>query len=686
MASTVKLEVGAPSQMAGGRSLIAELLVAVAVLATLFFGVVGEDKGLLIAPLTLAGYAALALWLVGSAFSRHETAAAPPGFFFFLLFIAYGAVVGLLSMIPYEARWRMLSIGLYVGAYFVWSNAFSLFRRSRGILGWVLFLALLACFYGLVNFFKQPDQVLWTERYFTYEGRLASTYICPNHFAHLLQMLLPFCLVLLFIPQAGWLLRILAGYCIVVYIPVICLTESRAGMLGAMAAVGTTVCLAALRRSKKLFALLVLLVPLSAILLLWGAWSHSEMFHRRMEPVVTFLAEAKEDGFANTQTRDFRPLTWLDTIEMIGEKPLTGFGPGSYRYLFPEYRKRFAGNQVVTGHPHNEFLEVAAEYGLVGFGLLALAWGVALIRLLLYSLKTQNRHHAFMAMAFLGTAAGTLVHSFFDFQLYVFQNALVFALLAAIAAGPICGRRQETLMKQKDQKPVRRLPAVISGFALALLVLAALVPAVPVFSSAFLRAVGSRLAEQRRPEPAMKYYERALKVDPENWRAYKGMGALYFKERYYTLEPEEKRRLGLIEQACFADGYLHNPKDATLVFDLGMATVFLGDVDEGIRRLQEATRLKPFNDVYWLRLGIEQRRAGLFDEALATFRYAQSLNNTPMARKNIEWIERMQQAPPPDDEAAPKPGPIDLELPDIGVTEKDALQDLLELMDSSGQE
>ena len=129
---------------------------------------------------------------------------------------------------------------------------------------------------------------------------------------------------------------------------------------------------------------------------------------------------------------------------MVKEKPVAGFGPGSYRYTFPEHRNRYKGARVVTGHPHNEYLEVMSEYGLVGFGLLAVAWGYGLIRLLVFALKTPNSHHAFMAIAFMGTAAGTLLHSFFDFQMHVFQNTLIFALLAAIAAGPLCGRRQES--------------------------------------------------------------------------------------------------------------------------------------------------------------------------------------------------------------------------------------------------
>ncbi|RKX42871.1 MAG: hypothetical protein DRP64_09090 [Verrucomicrobia bacterium] len=649
-----RLDMAEPLNVTGNRFPLAGILVLIALVAALFYGVVGEDKFLLISPLAILGYVCLAAWMLGAAFSKRSASVAPPGFFLFLLFIAYGVAVGVVSIIPYEAKLRMLLIGLFVGAYYLWGNSFALFRRSRTVLGWVMLFALLGCFYGLVNFFKQPEMVLWVERYAPYAGRLCSTYICPNHFAHLLQMLLPFCLAFLVIPRAGMPLRILSFYCIAVYLPTIYFTESRAGMLGSIAALGVTACLLALRRSRKLFLLLMVVVPLFSTILLAGAWNYSEMFKRRMTPVVDFLADAKAEGFANTNTRDFRPLTWLDSIDMVKAKPMTGFGPASYRYAFPEHRNRCTVNRMVTGHPHNEYLEIAAEYGLVGFGLFALAWCYGLIRLLVFSLKTPNQHHAFMAMAFLGTAAGTMLHSFFDFQMHIFQNALVFSLLAAIAAGPICGRRQEALSKLDHagfRGQLMRLPKV----ALAFLAVAGLLLVLQGFSSAFIRAAADRMAAGRKPEMAKHYYRQAIKIDPSNWRACKGIGAVYFNERYHSLDRDEKRELAQIEKDFFATGYLHNPQDAGLVFDLGMVTVFLGDTEAGIELLEEAARLRPFNDIAWWKLGIEQRKAERYEEALESFEYARSLKNSPVVQKNIQWLERRADAKPIP-EAVPDPG------------------------------
>ncbi|VGO18292.1 O-antigen ligase family protein [Pontiella sulfatireligans] len=618
--------------------LLACILMLIPVVAALFYGVAGDDKFIVLSPLAVIVYACLMVWVAREALSRNAVFSAPPAWGILLAFLAYGIMLVAMADIPFEARVRMLFMGLFIGAYGLWGNALVLFRDSRSVLGWLLVFALLASFYGLVNFFKQPEQVLWAERWAFYDGRLASTYICPNHFAHVLQMLLPFCLVLLFIPKAGIFLRILAGYCIVVFLPTMYFTESRAGMLGSIAALGVTVLLLALRKNKKMFVLLLVAVPLLSAILLVGAWNSSEMFKRRMTPVVEFLVEAKAEGFANTTTRDFRPLTWLDTIDMIKEKPATGFGPGSYWYAFPEYRKRCNAVRIVSGHPHNEYLEVASEYGLIGFGLLALAWVYGLVRLLVFSIKTPDEHHAFMAMAFLGTAAGTLLHSFFDFQMHVFQNVLVFALLAGIAVGPICGRRQEQLLK--DQTPVRKTARRVALAMLAFAAVAGLLLSVLAFSSSFIRALGDRMADSKQSDKAIALYERAISIDASNWKAHKGLGQLYGTERYYSLDRNEKQELATKELAAYAMAVQYNPKDAQLLMDMGRTSVFLGDEEAGIDLLKQATQMRLFNDICWWNLGIAQRNAGRYEEALETFQYAATVKNSASIKKNIQWLEK----------------------------------------------
>jgi O-antigen ligase len=444
--------------------MIAVLLFVIAIASFLFYGVVGQDKTWLLAPTFLLTYTLIAMSLVSRALgtrhlalggargaeSRSESATSnqqPVTALLWILFLIYGVAMIPYAAVPFEAKLVTLFIGGVVGAYMVWGGELTTFKDNRILLGALIFVVMLTALYGLIIHFKCPDRVLWAERYAMYEGRLKATYICPNHFAHLMQMLMPFCVALLFIPQAGLYLKMLSAYSLLAFLPPLFLTESRAGWLGSIAATGVVLCLMALRRSKKLFLFLVIFVPLCSTLLLFAGWQYSETFQRRMTPVVEFLKHQSEEG-VGSEAKDFRPQTWMDTIDMIKESPLIGFGPGNYRYTFPEHRKRCRATRIVTGHPHNEYLELMADYGLVGFGLFVLAWCYGLIRILIASLKAEETRHAFLGFAFLGTAAGTMVHSFFDFQMHVYPNALVFALLAVLAWGPLAAQRAKGIRQK----------------------------------------------------------------------------------------------------------------------------------------------------------------------------------------------------------------------------------------------
>lgn len=80
---------------------------------------------------------------------------------------------------------------------------------------------------------------------------------------------------------------------------------------------------------------------------------------------------------------EFRRHTVSAELKMIAEKPLTGFGPGSFFIHYPRFRPeqviRLEGkHNTMTQHPELPLLGVAVELGLIGAGLWLLLFGVAL--------------------------------------------------------------------------------------------------------------------------------------------------------------------------------------------------------------------------------------------------------------------------------------------------------------------
>lgn len=79
-------------------------------------------------------------------------------------------------------------------------------------------------------------------------------------------------------------------------------------------------------------------------------------------------------------TSDRSNIYW-NTWKMIAEKPWFGWGPGSFRYIYPgNLDKKMAGFDFALQnltHPHNEVLWIWSEYG--GFGLIIAVIGLAIL-------------------------------------------------------------------------------------------------------------------------------------------------------------------------------------------------------------------------------------------------------------------------------------------------------------------
>lgn len=613
---------------------IAILVISVAVSFTLFG--VREDKATLYAPLLTLIYLAAAFWFVtASLISRFRP---PPGGIPLFVFWLYSMALIPFSVLPYEAKISALHLGCYLAVYWASANILSRFSYRKAVWSAVFVVLVLTALYSLVQHKVAPNFIFGAERYTNYweEGRLGGTYQCPNHIAHLFQMWLPFCLVFIFIPQFGWFWRICFAYALPLFLLLIYQTQSRAGILGTVAAIGITVLLTVLRKSRRAFFVALLAVPLLASVAIGGLWTGSAMFRERMQPVVKFIGLVTSGKGIDENFSDFRPQTWLDTMVMIKDRPACGFGPGNYGLTFEDYRQRVKAVRIETVHPHNEYLELISEYGLIG-GVLVLCVLISVLVQMIRFIRTSPRpYHALPSAALLGALAGTAVHGFFDFELHIFPNALMLALLAGCAAAPLI--QTVPARHPKCNAGVRWIFTVTMIFAALW--------AVQVMSAAWIRVWGDKLLPEQKFQRAESFYKTAERIDPQNWQAQLGLGQVYYYRRYYELDPVRKHEWALKEQSAYAAACRTNTKKEEVVYGLGRVELFLGNREKGLDYLRQAANYKRFNDFYWRKLGIELRKAGRYDEALSAFEYARKLDGSNQTvKRNIEWLKQQRPSP-----------------------------------------
>src|SRR5207244_8975711 len=87
--------------------------------------------------------------------------------------------------------------------------------------------------YALYQFTTGSERVWHFIRPAGYQGRGSGTYICPNHLAGFLEMLLPLGLAYTLTGRLGHLLRVFLGYASLVILAGIGVTLSRGGWLAA---------------------------------------------------------------------------------------------------------------------------------------------------------------------------------------------------------------------------------------------------------------------------------------------------------------------------------------------------------------------------------------------------------------------------------------------------------------------
>lgn len=612
----------------------------------LFYGVVGKDKNWLLVPCFILNHLLVFLWILlrylvskkpkNSNIINHFYI--PKDIFIWSIFFIFSIFLVFLSTIPYESKKEIFYLSGIFGAFIVLRSEIIKFKDKSMYFGIFLTIIMLIASYGIIIHFKCPENILWDIRYTDhYDGRLSSCYICPNHFAHLLQMLIPFCLCYLFIPKGSLYIKCICAYSLVIFFPSLFLTESRAGWLGAIASISVIICAFSLLKSKKLFFGVLFSIPILVSIIFILSWNYSDTFQRRMSPVLNYF-EGQVSGGIGSDSKDFRPQTWKDTITMIDDRPLLGSGPGTYNYVFQKYRKSFQGERIITGHPHNEYLEIISDYGVVGFLLFSSAWIYFLFSLIKSSIYHDKIKYKYMSFAAISMMMGTMVHSFFDFQMHIYPNSLTFCFLLAVGCKIPKNKSNYFIIKKNNRSFFITLSL---SFLMLILCIQSSLSSFFLSFSKFYFSDGASINKK-----SLYFSSKALKVDSKNWEALKEIGKIYYNKRYYSLQIDEKIKNANFELEVLNKAINLNPFDAEMYVNKAKALIFLGKnnndnlkVTEGIENLRIACNLKKYNNIYSWILASELRKNNNFDESLKIFKGMKKNDLKSSIDANINWIE-----------------------------------------------
>ena len=353
-----------------------------------------------------------------------------------------------ISIYPHATVLTGMRFLAYLSAFLLAAHVFDSRKGKSTLLRVLIVLGCFEAAYGIVQYTTGWQKIFtYIKKYDVEEA--TGTYINRNHFAGLLEMVLPLVLASIFYSFQAWSSRrhithtgrystgrSPAGYQALFYLFLLVLmvvgvifSRSRMGILVTMFSIVFLAVLAQLKLRRRVWMLgsfLFLVCVLG-----YGLWIG-------LNPVLARFDAVRDPGYLQMEGR---VAIWKDAIRLIRDYPLTGTGLGTFGIAFRRYQTALVSSLV--DHTHNDFLEVASETGLVGVLLLFLPILYLLGKMVISFLSDARGYRRAVTLGCIGSTVGLLLHGITDFNLQIPANALIFSVILGTGYKAACGERRE---------------------------------------------------------------------------------------------------------------------------------------------------------------------------------------------------------------------------------------------------
>ncbi|MEO7725026.1 MAG: O-antigen ligase family protein [Chthoniobacterales bacterium] len=502
--------------------------------------------------------------------------------------VFFGYILGraLLSPVDYLARADIYSVlgGLLV--YLFVATLFTETKRRMLLLLFLLAAGMIHVFIGAIQF-RQGDNFMlipFLQRV-DYGRRASGFYVCPNHLAGLLEVLGAFGMSIVCWSRWPIWSKLLTAYGVgICYLGVV-LTASRGGYVSTATSI-------------LVFGVLSLaLLYKASIRLFWRIGGTALLAAAVIGLATVFLVQKSEFLSVRAQnifeTTNMRVDLWKAAIEQWKLQPYVGTGSGTYLY----YGRQFRTERVLPDpvYVHNDYLQLMAEYGLVGVAFFAvfLVWHLqngwknfrrlGFRRVAVSSRILSNRMA--LQLGALTAVAACIVHSFFDFNLHIPANVLLLAFVFGILTNEGTQREMDPALPNRTLVAWRLLLPIM-GVIIA-------VQCFRLLPGEYFTERARTALRDNQPLAAIIFALQGLEREQKNPNLYRYLGSARIELGDEMMQPGARLAFYEAALAAFEKGHALAPRDRAFAVSLGLTYDELGRFAEGEWMFNEALALDP---------------------------------------------------------------------------------------------
>ncbi|MFC2171326.1 O-antigen ligase family protein [Acidobacteriota bacterium] len=418
--------------------------------------------------------------------------------------------------------------------------------------------------------------------------RLAGPFANSNLFAAFLIVHL-FTASGLAVEARGLLKRLSWSFVTLVLAVPLILTVSRGGWLAAMAGGMLMAGFLGFRKAsisatgRRSFVLILFLVLLIAAI---GALTGFEQVKARLTG-------------AGSYSMGHRARIWQDTVNTVFAQPY-GYGPGMFRYVFPQHRTY--PDRFMVNFAHSEVLETAVDLGIHG-----LLVGLALAGFMLLTMyRRSNGTTGGLQAGALAVCLSLFIMCLYDFPLH--KPAVSFAFVWIFCS---------TARLQHLEKPSRQLR--LSRWAIVVMIaasIAALIFTLSNLTASRIARQGTAMMKTGKWVDAIDTFGRAHSLSFGDFRYARAAGDAAIKRASIPIKHQPYFEKAL---SWYTTATKNNPKDAPSFLGIGVTAERLGRLAEAERGYGMTVQLDPQFGEYYEYLGVFLLKSGRIREGVEAF-------------------------------------------------------------------